>query len=144
MNENERVYDYYSFLKDKIDRIEGEINPAIRHLPDFILLLSDLLNIKKITQDERNRIFIALGYLLTPVDWIPEIMVGLEGYIDDVYVICYVLAELIGSYGIGPVADLWGGQADFHDAFMQSFKSSREVLERLKISEKIHDFLGWE
>lgn len=132
---------YYEFLKKEINKFKGDFDNFIYYVPEFFKLLCDLLN-SKIKRKDRMRITCALGYFVTPRDVIPEEIYGPAGYIDDVFLCCYVLNDLKNKYGIDFLKSLWEYDEDLDEVLDYSFKHSSKAIEGKKLKGKILKYVG--
>ena len=85
--------DYIDVLEENLRSYEGEYNKIVDYSPILFKLLTDILNEKIISSETRLKISAALGYFVAPFDIIPEQIYGPDGYIDDLYIVSYVLME---------------------------------------------------
>ena len=59
----------------------------------YVLLLVNVMKSKEIRWEDKTLIMGALGYFISPLDLIPDIMVG-TGYIDDIGMLAFVLSKI--------------------------------------------------
>lgn len=93
---------YHDYVRTEIEvwRQSGKPVPnAINLVPDFIKLLTDMLDKDEVDKNGRFLINSALGYFVAPDDVLPDDVYGPEGYIDDVFVCAIVLKRLYEYYG---------------------------------------------
>lgn len=133
---------YYQFLKNELGSENCTDKDVLCHLPDFYMLLADLLNMIQLDREDRAYICAALGYLVAPADWIPELIHGPQGYIDDLFVTVYVIDRLVSKYGIGPVNSLWEGDGKFDEIYPECLRQSHEKLEKLGLTDKVLKYVG--
>lgn len=115
---NVRGEDFYKSMRERIRAWLAKKGKHYRYA-DFLLFAPDLFHLlSKLVLDERipvrhkARLGAALAYFFSPVDLIPEAVVGPVGYIDDIILAAYVLSSLINS-GHGELAEEhWAGDAD--------------------------------
>lgn len=128
MSDSQRHEDFYQALRARIaEWLEGK-GKGYKHAqlvllaPDLFHLLTRLLLDGRIPPSEKAALGAAVAYFLSPVDLIPEVVLGPIGYVDDVALAAYALSRLINA-GHGAVArELWAGDGDL-------FESIRRVLE---------------
>ncbi|OHD54300.1 MAG: hypothetical protein A2014_01180 [Spirochaetes bacterium GWF1_49_6] len=133
---------YYQFLKTELGSGECTEKDVLCHLPDFYMLLADLLNMIRLDREDRAYVCAALGYLVAPADWIPELIHGPDGYIDDLFVTVYVIDRLAAKYGIGPIKSLWEGEGDFEAIYPRCLEYSHEKVEKLGLTDKVLKYVG--
>jgi uncharacterized membrane protein YkvA (DUF1232 family) len=73
---------------------------ALRLLPDVLRVLRRLAADQAVPIGVRIKLFLLLGYLLLPLDLVPDFL-PLIGYADDVVIIALVLRSVIRSAGPG-------------------------------------------
>ncbi len=77
--------------------------------PDLFHLLSRLILDERIDVAHKVKLAAAIAYFVSPIDLVPEAILGPAGYIDDIALAAYVLNTLINA-GQGEVAqELWAG-----------------------------------
>lgn len=77
--------------------------------PDLFVLLLRLALDSRVPADSRRFILGALVYFVTPVDLLPEALLGAGGYLDDVVLVVAVLSVALGS-DLDPLAEShWSG-----------------------------------
>jgi uncharacterized membrane protein YkvA (DUF1232 family) len=80
--------------------------------PDLLHLLSKLAIDRRVPVEQKARIAGAIAYFVSPVDLMPEALIGPAGYIDDIAIAAYVLRSFIGA-GHGDLAkEHWAGDQD--------------------------------
>ncbi|MCK4668124.1 DUF1232 domain-containing protein [Candidatus Dependentiae bacterium] len=87
---------------------KGYIDP----IPQLFELLINILVSETTPTATRVRIIVALSYLLTPVDVIPEEVYGLEGYIDDFSVLILTLNSIKNNFSKRIIRKNWNGKSD--------------------------------
>jgi uncharacterized membrane protein YkvA (DUF1232 family) len=92
-------------------------------LRDVLMVLPDLtVLLFRLTRDPRvpigAKIIAGLGvaYILSPIDLLPEILLGPIGLIDDLLVVATALSRLLKSVHPDIVREHWSGQGDALDA----------------------------
>jgi len=133
---------YYQFLKTELGSVNCTQSEVLCHLPDFYMLLADLLNMIQLDREDRAYVCAALGYLIAPADWIPELIHGSAGYIDDLFVAVYVIDRLVAKYGIGNIESLWEGEGRLEETYSNCLKVSHEKVENLGLTDKILKYVG--
>ena len=132
---------YTDFLRTEIDQYSGDYDYLILYLPDLFNMLCDLLN-TEIKKEDRIKVSCALAYFVTPCDIIPEEEFGLEGFVDDVFLVCFVLSEIKDRYGIGLLESLWNSEEDLGDVLEYTYVQSAKVIDEKGLRNDILTFVG--
>jgi uncharacterized membrane protein YkvA (DUF1232 family) len=82
---------------------------ALRLLPDVVRLVRRLAADRSLPRGVRIRLWLLLGYLLSPIDLVPD-MIPVLGYADDVVVVAWALRSVVRRAGAGALARHWPGE----------------------------------
>lgn len=80
--------------------------------PDFFYLLCKLVIDEKVMVNEKLKLGLAITYFLSPIDIIPEALLGTFGFIDDVALAAYVLNSILSVTPATVVRKHWLGKKD--------------------------------
>jgi uncharacterized membrane protein YkvA (DUF1232 family) len=84
------------------------VREALRLLPDLVRLVRRLAADGSLPRGVRIRLWLLLGYLLSPVDLVPD-FVPVLGYADDVVVVALALRSVARTAGAGALTRAWPG-----------------------------------
>ena len=84
------------------------LRDALRLLPDIVRLVRRLVADREIPRRTRWLVWFLLGYLVLPIDLVPDFIPGL-GYADDAVITSLVLRHGIRKSGMVKVAEHWPG-----------------------------------
>ncbi len=89
---------------------ELTVRSALRLLPDLVRVVRRLAGDGSLPRGVRLRLWLLLGYLLSPVDLVPDV-VPVLGHADDVVVVALVLRSVVHRAGPEALARHWPGDA---------------------------------
>jgi uncharacterized membrane protein YkvA (DUF1232 family) len=105
------------------DRVTGLENPGVTGFKDMIFLLPDLtILLARLMRDKRvplkHKIIagIGVGYVLSPIDLMPSLLLGPIGLIDDAVVVSAALSRVLNHVHPDIVRSHWAGKGDALDA----------------------------
>ena len=84
------------------------LREALRLLPDLIRLLRRLAADATLPRGVRIRLLLLLGYLLVPIDLVPD-FIPVLGYADDAVVVALALRSVVRRVGSDVLARHWPG-----------------------------------
>ena len=87
---------------------ELTVRDAVRLVPDAVRLVRRLAADRTLPRGVRVRLWLLLGYLLSPVDLVPDV-VPVLGYADDVVVVAWALRSVVRRAGVAAVDRHWPG-----------------------------------
>jgi uncharacterized membrane protein YkvA (DUF1232 family) len=87
---------------------QSGVREALRLLPDVVRLVRRLAADRSLPRGVRIRLWALLGYLLMPIDLVPDFL-PVIGYADDVVVVAWALRSVARRAGIGAVERHWPG-----------------------------------
>jgi uncharacterized membrane protein YkvA (DUF1232 family) len=115
-----RVYDR---LRARILKIEPGARSGVRDLvlllPDLAVLLVRLVRDPKVPFGSKAIALLGVSYAVSPVDLLPELLVGPIGLIDDLIVVSAALSRIVNNVHPDLVRAHWSGQGDALDAIRQ-------------------------
>jgi uncharacterized membrane protein YkvA (DUF1232 family) len=122
VDSNEKQQDFYLKLRDKVKKWfnkNGSKNPAyanyILMVPDFFYLLVMLTLDERIPAIDKAKFAGVVAYFISPIDFLPEALLGPLGYLDDLMLACYVINLYLNQQdeaGKKVVRELWPGEED--------------------------------
>jgi len=123
-------------LYDRLrSRVVGPGRPTRSGLGDLLLLLPDLtVLLARLLRDPRVPLrskivaVAGLGYVLSPIDLVPEIFLGPFGLVDDLLVVGTALSQLLHDVHPDVVRSHWSGKGDALDAIQRISAWSRSTL----------------
>jgi uncharacterized membrane protein YkvA (DUF1232 family) len=83
--------------------------------PDLFMLLVRLSRDQRVSQWDRASLAGAAAYFINPLDFIPEIILGPPGLVDDIALSAFVLHEVLENTDPVVVREHWDGDADILD-----------------------------
>ena len=115
----EKQLDFYQKLREKIRKwIKSDKGKAHRWA-DYLLFAPDLFHLlcklsidPEVPAKEKAKLFAAIAYFISPVDCMPEAILGPIGYLDDIVVAAIVVNSLINNTGPEIVKRHWAGDED--------------------------------
>jgi uncharacterized membrane protein YkvA (DUF1232 family) len=126
--------DFYQALRARIATWLESKGKGFKHAqilllaPDLFHLLTRLMFDRRIPAVEKAKLGGALAYFISPVDLLPEALLGPAGYVDDVALAAYALSRLINA-GHGAVAkELWAGDGDLLQVIQQILEVADEMV----------------
>ncbi len=85
-------------------------------LPDLTVLLARLLREKRVPVGAKALALLGLGYVLSPIDLMPELIFGPIGLLDDLLVVAAALSRLLNYVHPDLVRSHWPGRGDALEA----------------------------
>jgi len=125
--------DFYQLLRERFRKWaesgDGEKNEWAEYLlvaPDIFHLLCKLALDPDVPTAEKAKLAVTIAYFVSPLDLIPEAVVGPVGYVDDIALAALVLNSLISSRP-EIVQKHWAGERDV----LELVRSILEVADRM-------------
>ena len=119
---DQKQKDFYLQLRDKISEWfkknedqKPEYANYILLVPDFFYLLVRLTLDGRIAAIDKAKFAGVIAYFFSPIDFLPEALLGPLGYLDDLILTCYVLNLYLNQQqGANKqvVKELWPGDQD--------------------------------
>lgn len=145
MNKRKSLYDeveknlrnadkFYDELREMIKKIEDEYDDnfmeSVFILPDLFVYLCRLLKSKDISDKYKVKLIIAILYIVSPIDVIPECIFQAVGYVDDVMVAINTIMDMFSNNSIPRevMIDLWPGRIETIDKLDYYYGLCKEVL----------------
>ena len=136
--------DFYQRMRGQIQEWlksdDGRSNQWAEYLlfaPDLFHLLCKLAGDPDVPTSDKAKLAGAIAYFVSPIDLMPEALLGPLGYLDDIALAAYVLSGMINHTDPEILRRHWAGDTDILDvvkrilAAADSMLSSR-VLGKLK------------
>ncbi|MEN6487551.1 MAG: DUF1232 domain-containing protein [Smithella sp.] len=131
----EAEMDYYQKLRTKmkewLQSDEGKTNQWAEYMmfaPDLFHLLCKLAVDKDIMISDKAKLAGAIVYYLSPLDIIPEILIGPLGFADDIAVAAYVLNQIINNSDPEIVRRHWAGEGEVLELIQRILASADQML----------------
>ncbi len=131
--ENEKHHRLYSRFRRKVyawlerRRFRPGVRSLILLLPDLLALIIRLFGDRRIAGTLKVQLGVAITYILTPFDLLPDFLTGI-GLIDDLAAAAFVLSRVVaimGQAGEEVLKEHWEGEGDVLDKI-------REVSNRVE------------
>ena len=108
-----RVYDR---LRNRVSRPEpgaaSGMSDVLLLLPDLTVMLLRLLRDKRVPRGPKLVALLGVGYVLSPIDLMPALLLGPLGLVDDLLVVTAALSRLVNHAHPDVVRAAWPGQGD--------------------------------
>jgi uncharacterized membrane protein YkvA (DUF1232 family) len=89
-------------------------------LPDLTVLLARLLRDPRVPLGGKVIALLGVGYVLSPVDFLPEVLLGPIGLVDDAFVVAAALSRILNYVHPDVVRSHWSGQGDVLEAIQRA------------------------
>ena len=126
-----RDEDFYQSLRRRVRERTGrggKYADLALFLPDLVHLFVRLIGDRRVPFKSKVKIGAALAYFLSPIDLVPEALLGPVGYLDDLALAAWVLDDLFKSAGPGIALEHWAGSASLLDLMARASAAGNELL----------------
>jgi uncharacterized membrane protein YkvA (DUF1232 family) len=103
-----------NWLDTRVGR-EHKWSEYILLAPDIFYLLVKLIGDKDVPDNKKFKLGAAILYFISPIDILPEAILGPIGYIDDIALAAYVLNQLVLEVDPKVISRHWAGERDILD-----------------------------
>ena len=126
---------YYQELRTKfkswLQSDEGKDHKWSEYLlaaPDLFHLLCKLSIDKDVPVKEKAKLAGAIAYFVSPIDLIPEAIVGPIGYIDDICLAAYVLNQIVNKTDPKVIKRHWAGEGDVLELIQRIIRKADDMI----------------
>ena len=116
---SDKESDFYKKIRKKVmtwvEGKEGSSNQWSKYIiwaPDLFYLMWKLSTDPEVPKSERMKLLAAIAYFISPIDLIPEGLLGPFGFADDIVLAAYVLNGLMSKTDPQIVQKHWVGDDD--------------------------------
>jgi len=126
--------DFYQKLRKRLKEWAagtGKDSTALKYVllaPDFFHLLCKILLDPRVPGREKAKVGGAIAYFMSPLDVVPEGLLGPAGYVDDVALAAYVLNSVLESAGPEVLREHWAGDGDVLEQIRSVIKAADKLL----------------
>ena len=131
---NPRERRFYDRFRARVASVEPSAATGARDLllllPDLTVLLMRLLRDPRVSLGDKGVALLGLGYVLSPIDLLPEILLGPIGLLDDLFVVAATLSRLLNHVHPDVVRSHWSGKGDALDAIQRVTRWTETFVKR--------------
>ncbi|AGL03450.1 YkvA family protein [Desulfoscipio gibsoniae] len=126
--------DFYLSLRWKIKdwlNKDGSNNKWAEYImlaPDLFYLLYKLTLDREVLVADKAKLVAAIAYFISPIDIVPEALLGPAGYVDDIAVAAYVLNSIINNTDPDVVRKHWAGEGDVLEVIQRILKIADKMI----------------
>ncbi len=132
---SDKELDFYQQLRVKFTEWaktkEGKTNKYAEWLmaaPDFFHLMCKLTMDKRVTAGDKAKLAIAIVYFISPLDLLPEALIGPIGYLDDLAMAAWVLHAIVNNGYPEVVKEHWAGDGDVLAKISQIIEMADDMI----------------
>lgn len=130
---NPREQRLYDRLRTRVARAPApgqgsDLRDLLLLLPDFTVLLARLLRDDRVPRRAKLVALLGVGYVISPIDLLPAMLMGPLGLLDDLVVVTAALSRLLNHVHPDVVRAAWSGQGDALDAIRRAAAWSERVV----------------
>ena len=125
-----------NWVKEHDGGVTKEITDLIMALPDLLSLSFKLLKEQRVPAELKLKITLAVAYVVSPVDLIPEALGGVLGFVDDTLAMAVLIAGLVEEIPDEVIRDNWSGRPDILELII----NGKDLLSKMlpaNIAEKL-------
>ena len=115
-NMNTEQKDFYIQLRTRIHTYLQKNNSRYTDIlllaPDLFHLLVKLSIDKRVPAEKKVKFLAVITYFILPLDFLPELILGAIGYLDDIALSAFILNKYINEVDAGVVREHWAGNQD--------------------------------
>lgn len=144
----EEQQDFYIKLRDKITNFLGSKTGKVSKVAPYLLFAPDLFHllIKSMLDnriDTKSKTLIGSGilYFVTPIDILPEGLVGPGGFVDDVIVATFIVNMLLNKFSPEVIEEHWAGDDKLLNALKKLSDTSDSFLGKLPARSMLGRFI---
>ena len=111
--------DFYQKLRKQIREWARSKNVATHKTAELVLAAPDLFHLvsklaldPRVSRSQKTKLGLVMAYFVSPIDLLPEAILGPLGYADDVALAALVINGLIQDAGEEIVREHWAGEGD--------------------------------
>ena len=127
--------DFYQRLRGRIDGwLQTRAGRGHRYA-EYILLAPDLLHLliklaidPRVPRHDRLLLFGSIGYFITALDLIPELLLGPGGFIDDIALAAYTIHSVVRGAGEPVVREHWAGEGDILEVLERVLRFATDLV----------------
>lgn len=116
---DEEKKDFYQKLRTDIKKWFDEKNMDDNRWAEYILLAPDLFHLltklaidPDVPASKKVKIAGIIAYFISPLDFLPEMLLGPIGYLDDIALTAYILNDIINEVDPKIIQRNWAGERD--------------------------------
>ena len=133
---NDREQRLYDRLRARVVRSEPGASSSLRDLlllvPDLAVLLGRLVRDPRVPPGSKAIALLGIAYLVSPLDLIPDLLLGPIALLDDLLILGACLSRLVNYVHPDVVRSHWSGQGDVLDTIQRvSDWTENLITERL-------------
>jgi|AntDeeMetagen681_2_1112603.scaffolds.fasta_scaffold37881_1 uncharacterized membrane protein YkvA (DUF1232 family) len=136
---DEFYYRLRAKIKNNINKIyESDKLPEYLLLaPDIFYLLIELIRDSEVAKSKKIKLGVVISYFIVPFDILPEALMGLIGYIDDVALSAYMLNDLFNNIDPELIKRHWAGDKNLLKVIQKILNDTdkfinKNIITRLK------------
>ena len=125
-----------NWVKEHDGGVTKEITDLIMALPDLVSLSFKLVKDQRVPAELKLKITLAVAYVVSPVDLIPEALGGVLGFVDDTLAMAVLIAGLVEEIPDEVIRDNWSGRPDILELII----NGKDLLSKMlpaNIAEKL-------
>jgi uncharacterized membrane protein YkvA (DUF1232 family) len=130
-----RNADFYQKLRSKMRKWEKSSEGRKARWMEYLLLAPDLFHLltrlvldKEVGFAMKSKLSLVILYFISPIDLIPEALLGPGGYIDDIVLSAYVINLLINETNPAIVYKHWAGEGDILEILKKITKHASSMV----------------
>ena len=127
--------DFYQKFRNKmqwwVKGEDGKTNKYVEILmfgPDLFHLLCKLTVDAAVSVSDKAKLGAAIAYFISPVDFIPEAIIGPAGFVDDIAIAAFVLNSIVNNTNPEIVKKHWAGEEDVLKVIKQVLESADKMV----------------
>ncbi|MCI0512944.1 DUF1232 domain-containing protein [candidate division KSB1 bacterium] len=127
--------DFYQHLRQRIrdwaQTKAGQQSKWVEYLlfaPDMFHLLCKLSLDAQVPVQEKTKLVAVIAYFISPLDLLPEALVGPFGFLDDLALSAYVLNSLINQTSVELIRKHWAGDADVLEVIQKILQAADQMI----------------
>ena len=126
---DQHTYDFYQDLRYRIREWLSSKNGSAGKWAEYLMLAPDLFHLlcklatdKEVPVKEKAKLGGAIAYFVSPFDLVPEALVGVIGFADDIALAAYVLNSLVNTCNPDMLKRHWAGDDNVLDLIQRILK----------------------
>ena len=116
---DEQKKDFYQKLRTDIKKWLDEKTNSDNTWTEYIMLAPDLFHLltklvidPDVPSSKKVKIAGIIAYFISPLDFLPELLLGPVGYLDDIALTAYILNDIINEVDPKIIQRNWAGEKD--------------------------------